>query len=111
MMQPSKKRQRAGHRTGHNAARRHSREKGTTMFYIKPNEHTRIEITGENVYTTCPGCGEEFPVDLAELAADGELDLYSTQVFCPECSRYRLQELRRQARRNPRKQVREGRKA
>ena len=81
------------------------------MFYIKPNEHTRIEITGEKVYTTCPECGEEFPVDLAELAADGELDLYSTQVFCPECSRCRLQELRRQARRNPRKQVREGRKA
>ena len=62
MMQPSKKRQRAGHRTGHNAARRHSREKGTTMFYIKPNEHTRIEITGENVYTTCPECGEEAEV-------------------------------------------------
>ena len=73
------------------------------MFYLKPDAHTRLEITGENVYTICPECGKEFCTNLADLAADSELDLYSTRVHCPKCSRYRLDKLHRQTRRSRRK--------
>lgn len=61
------------------------------MFYVKEKitdvVEVSIEITGENVFTHCPGCGDELIVDLAELFSDGEYDLYGTSVYCDKCSR------------------------
>lgn len=57
------------------------------MFYLKTNDCTRIEITDQNIFTTCPECGKEFHVDLMELVHGlDSFDLYGTQVFCDECS-------------------------
>lgn len=61
------------------------------MFYVKTKiaegVTIRAEITGENVFTTCPGCGIEHQVDLAEMVdSRGGLDLYGTAVYCAECS-------------------------
>ena len=65
------------------------------MFYVKEKlsdaVEVTVEITDENVFCTCPGCGCEVGVDLAELFSDGEGDLYGTEVYCPECSRSRLE--------------------
>jgi len=61
------------------------------MFYVKEKLNdaveATVEITDENVFTRCPGCGDEVSVDLAELFSDGESDLYGTAVYCKECSR------------------------
>ena len=61
------------------------------MFYIKTKQYcgktTTTEITDENVFTRCPECGREMPVDLAEIFADGEGDLFSTQVVCAACTK------------------------
>lgn len=60
------------------------------MFYIKTKlpsgKVIKTEITDENVYTHCPGCGREFPVDLLEVFS-GEGDLFSTRIVCPECTK------------------------
>ena len=41
------------------------------MFYVKEKisdaVNVTVEITDENVFTRCPGCGDEVNVDLAEL--------------------------------------------
>ena len=64
---------------------------GNHMFYIKTKQYCgktiNIEITDENVFTRCPECGREMPVDLAEIFADGEGDLFSTQVVCAACAK------------------------
>jgi hypothetical protein len=64
---------------------------GNNMFYIKTKQHSgkmvSTEITDENVFTRCPECGREMPVDLAEIFADGEGDLFSTQVLCAACTK------------------------
>ena len=61
------------------------------MFYIKTKQYCgktiTTEITDENVFTRCPECGREMPIDLAEIFADGEGDLFSTHVFCAACSK------------------------
>ena len=61
------------------------------MFYIKTKQHSgkmvSTEITDENVFARCPECGREMPVDLAEIFADGEGDLISTQVLCAACTK------------------------
>lgn len=60
-------------------------------YYVKVqtgNEIIKQPIEEDNVFTTCPRCGEEFPVDLAEIAdVDGGLDLYGTAVYCAPCSK------------------------
>lgn len=60
------------------------------MFYVKTkiNDETTIttELTDENVFTHCPKCGTEFPVDLVEILGDGNSDLFGTAVYCAECS-------------------------
>ena len=60
------------------------------MFYIKTKQHSgkmvSTEITDENVFTRCPECGREMPIDLAEIFADGEGGLFSTQIFCAACT-------------------------
>ncbi|MEA4955885.1 MAG: hypothetical protein VB096_10320 [Pseudoflavonifractor sp.] len=55
------------------------------MFYMK-HKGTKLEITGDNVFTTCPQCGKEHSVDLQEIFFTGNADLYSTQVYCHKCS-------------------------
>ena len=61
------------------------------MFYVreKINDTAEgtVEIHNDNVFCTCPGCGCEVGVDLAELFSDGEGDLYGTAVCCDKCSR------------------------
>ena len=59
------------------------------MFYVKAEISNGITIKAEiadNVFTLCPKCGQEHPVDLSEIFHDGDVDLYITQVFCAECS-------------------------
>jgi len=60
------------------------------MFYVKTkiNDETtiRTELTDENVFTICPGCGKEQLIDnLAKVFEDGG-DLFCTAVYCTECS-------------------------
>lgn len=60
------------------------------MFYVKTqlNEGTSIttEITDENVFTRCIGCGCEVPIDLDDVIVDGHLDLFGTGWRCKDCS-------------------------
>ena len=56
------------------------------MLYIKPDNATRIEITDQNVFTTCPTCGREIRVDLMDMLQDPDFDLYGTQVVCADCA-------------------------
>lgn len=55
------------------------------MFYLK-YQGKRLYINDENVYCCCPKCGKEHRVDLQEILAGGEADLYGTAVYCPACS-------------------------
>lgn len=61
------------------------------MFYVKSqiNEdaYIKIDITDENVFCTCPKCGSEVLVDLAEVFQNEEIDLFGTDVYCTECSK------------------------
>jgi len=47
------------------------------------------EITDENVFTQCPGCGSEVSIDLVELFSDGAGDLFGTAVYCADCTKKR----------------------
>lgn len=55
------------------------------MFYLKHNGQ-KLPIEGDNVFTICPECGREHPVDLQEILEGGGTDLYSTGVYCDACS-------------------------
>ncbi len=65
------------------------------MFYVKAKINDAVEITtaihDDNVFCTCPSCGCEVEVDLAEIFSTGNSDLYSTSVYCPKCSKARLE--------------------
>lgn len=65
------------------------------MFYLKRfGKH--LEITDENVFTTCPICGREHKVNIQELFQDfNGFDLYSTAVYCRDCAAKRQAELAR----------------
>lgn len=53
------------------------------MFYIKKkNKKVPVE---DPIYTTCPMCGCEHEIDLADILTTGG-DLYGTQVYCHRCS-------------------------
>ncbi len=66
------------------------------MFYTKQPVGDDSEfityITDENVYTTCPRCGAEVHVDLADVLRDEDSDLYGTAVYCDKCAKAWLQE-------------------
>jgi len=68
------------------------------MFFVKEKINDAVDVTVElhddNVFCICPGCGCEVEINLAELFSDGESDLYGTAVYCPECSRRRLEDNR-----------------
>ena len=61
------------------------------MFYVKEQLNdameVSIEINDENVFCRCPHCGSEVQVDLAEVFADGDVDLFGTAVLCDKWSR------------------------
>lgn len=61
------------------------------MFYVKEKLNDTvgisIEINDENVFCRCPHCGSEVQVDLAEVFADGKVDLFGTSVLCDSCSK------------------------
>ena len=61
------------------------------MFYVKESLNdamdVSIEITDENVFCHCPMCSTEVSVDIAAVFCDGEGDLYSTSVYCNDCSK------------------------
>ena len=60
------------------------------MFYVKIRKDdvsVKAEITPDNVYTECAGCGHEIPIDLEEMLKDDACDLTATKVFCDACSR------------------------
>ena len=37
------------------------------MFYVKSDDGKKVDIYGDELYTTCPICGKEFTVDIIEL--------------------------------------------
>lgn len=66
------------------------------MFYVKEtindSMEIKVELHDDNVFTTCPDCGVEFCVDIAEIFNEVKADLYGTALFCLECSKSRLEE-------------------
>lgn len=60
------------------------------MFYVKSkmngndkaSAEIAVEITDENVFTRCPSCGAEIPVDIVEEIRNGDFDLFGTAVYC-----------------------------
>ena len=68
------------------------------MFYLKVplanGVSIQAEIHGDNVITHCHCCGNEISVDLADVFADGEGDLDSTELLCPECAALLLERVR-----------------
>ena len=68
------------------------------MFYVKENMSPTVDVTVElhddNVFCVCPGCGREVEIDIAELFSDGESDLYDTSVYCADCSKAKLKDVR-----------------
>lgn len=69
------------------------------MFYVKekvsPSTQVTVEIHDDNVFCTCPDCGGEVEIDLSQLFGDGEGDLYGTSVYCSECSKSKLEALKK----------------
>lgn len=57
-----------------------------SQFYLKCNSE-RLEIREDNVYTVCPQCGREHSVDLQDILSVPDADLYSTSVYCEDCSK------------------------
>ena len=68
------------------------------MFYIKiplaSGISIQAEIRSDNVTTRCHCCGEEMPVDLAAVFADGEGSLEDTAILCPACAAILLERVR-----------------
>jgi len=63
------------------------------MFYVKQDfgeAFVKVEIHDDNVFCTCPECGVEVPIDLAEMLLDREFDLFSTAIYCSKCSKARM---------------------
>ena len=60
------------------------------MFYTKIQIADDAELitylTDENVYATCPICGQETLVDISEIFKEEDTDLYGTSVFCDDCA-------------------------
>lgn len=56
------------------------------MYYLKHGKR-KIFIESDNVFTQCPRCRWEIQIDLADMVMDGQLDLYGTSTYCPQCSK------------------------
>lgn len=55
------------------------------MFYLL-HQKRLLPIKDDNTYTMCPRCGRLFQIDLGDVFADGDADLYGTSVYCNDCS-------------------------
>ena len=68
------------------------------MFYVKVPLASGIsiqtEIRSDNVVTRCHCCGEEMPVDLADVFLDGEGNLENTELLCKACAAILLERVR-----------------
>ena len=65
------------------------------MFYTKTtigNTTIKTEINDETVFTRCPHCGVEIPVDLQAHFAAGDFDLCGTSIFCGNCAEFARRE-------------------
>ena len=60
------------------------------MYYVKSKLadgcEINIDITDENVFTRCPNCGAEIPIDIVEESQIDGFDLCGTVCYCHECS-------------------------
>lgn len=59
------------------------------MFYVKikiEDTTAGVILHAKNVFCTCPKCGREVPVDIADAFRGGKGDLYGASVLCDECS-------------------------
>lgn len=60
------------------------------MFYVKEQMNDAIEVSveinDENVYCRCPKFCCEVQLDLAEVFADDDIDLFGTAVLCSSCT-------------------------
>ena len=69
-------------------------------YYVKGKasngEEVTIGIEDDCVFTTCPVCGKEHTVDIVELAASGDFDLYGSAIYCPECAARRTRRSKRE---------------
>lgn len=62
----------------------HTTDDGKTIVF---------ELDGEEMLEThCPVCGRKHAISLGEALSGGEFDLYSTHVYCFECSAKRAAE-------------------
>ena len=68
------------------------------MFYVKAQLADGVTIKSEirngNVVAHCHCCGNEMPVNLADVLEDGTNDLEGTQLLCRECSHLLLERVR-----------------
>ena len=55
------------------------------MFYLL-HKKKLLAIDPDRIYTFCPRCGVLHAVDLADVFADGDVDLCGTNVYCDDCS-------------------------
>lgn len=59
------------------------------MYYVKTtigSTTIMTEINDETVFTRCPHCGAEIPVDLQAHISAGDLDVYGDTLFCARCA-------------------------
>ena len=68
------------------------------MFYIKiplaSGISIQAEIRSDNVITRCRCCGDEMPVDLADVFSYGEGNLENINLLCPACAAILLERVR-----------------
>lgn len=62
------------------------------MFYVKSRGKNgkvyKNYLYGDSIYTICPNCGKEFPVDVVELIEkDCKFDFLGTNIYCSKCSK------------------------
>jgi len=69
------------------------------MFYVKekisPAAQITIQIHYDNVFCICPECGCEINVNLVSLLSVNKAGLYDTAVFCKNCSKLKLKNLKK----------------
>lgn len=63
------------------------------MIYTKTLKDGRVvrsAVTKKNTYTRCANCGREIPVSLRDPALKAVEDPFTSEMFCPDCTREML---------------------